>query len=361
MRIVFVLSGFGAGGAEKIVNLLAHHRMAAGDDVHVLALNAHDSSSYFDYSPGIELIALSTAGGALDRISSQAAAMLRLRRQVVAIRPDLIISFLTKVNIMVRIACAGLKIPIILSERNNFRSQGMHAFWRIARPVVARGAARLVMQTEEARSSLPAVLRARAVVIPNPVAEPGPMDDAFCSPGARIVAVGRMEAQKGFDLLLDAFKLAAYADPRVSLTIYGDGPLRSSLEDRARALGIAGRVSMPGITKTPGEWVAGGDIFVLSSRFEGFPNVLLEAMMAGMASIAFACPWGPSEILDEPETGVLVPEGDVRLLAMAMRLLAGDPKLRKTLGSNGARIARARYAMPAVLAMWDAVIRNSTA
>ena len=359
MRILFVLSGLGAGGAEKIVNLLAHHRLAAGDEVHVVALGAADTTSYFRYDPAVHVAAMARGQNRMDCLGKEWARMLRFRSYVRSTSPDLIISFLTKVNILVRAACVGLKVPIILSERNNFRSQGMNAVWRLARPIAARGAARLVMQTQEARSCLPKSLRGRAVVIPNPVPDSEPKAERSSTSGSRIVAVGRMEAQKGFDLLLDAFKLAASANPAMSLTIYGDGPLRASLEDRVVSLGIEARVSMPGITQKPGEWMSAGDIFVLSSRFEGFPNVLLEAMISGMAAIAFACPWGPAEILDQPETGLLVPEGDVGLLADAMRCLAGDPLLREKLGSNGARIARARYAMPVVLQMWDDVIAES--
>lgn len=359
MRILFVLSGLGAGGAEKIVNLLAHHRLAAGDEVHVVALGASEVASYFPYQAAVRLAALAGGGSLTDRVAKEWGRMLRFRSYVRATDPDLIISFLTKVNIIVQVACLGLNVPIILSERNNFLSQKMHAIWRLARPIAARGAVRLVMQTQEARRCLPKSLRLRAVVIPNAVPHcEAPAKPSIAS-GLRIVAVGRMEAQKGFDLLLDAFKLAAEAYPALSLTIYGDGPLRASLEERAVSLGIAARVSMPGITQRPGDWVSAGDIFVLSSRFEGFPNVLLEAMMAGMAAIAFACPWGPAEILDQPEAGLLVPNGDIGLLGEAMRLLAGDPLLRQNLSSSGARIARAKYGMPAVLKMWDTVISQS--
>jgi len=360
MRILFVMSGLGAGGAEKIVNLLAHHRAACGDEVHVAALNAQDTQSYFAYGSGIRLAALSGPGRLSDRFGKEALRIWGLRRYLVATRPDLVISFLTKVNVMVRIASIGLNIPIVLSERNNFTSQGMNAIWRVARPLAARSATRLVMQTQEARNCLPARLRDKAVVIPNPVPPANTVSAVQAVGGARIVAVGRMEMQKGFDLLLEAFKLASNANPDLSLTIYGDGPQRRALQEQARALDLTGRVSMPGITEKPGDWTASGDIFVLSSRFEGFPNVLLEAMMAGMASIAFACPWGPAEILCEPETGVLVPDGDVRLLALAIRLLAGDEQLRRKLGLNAAHIARTKYAMAAVLEMWDGLIASTT-
>ncbi|TGV62805.1 glycosyltransferase, partial [Mesorhizobium sp. M2D.F.Ca.ET.160.01.1.1] len=113
--------------------------------------------------------------------------------------------------------------------------------------------------------------------------------------GTRFVAVGRLEKQKGFDLLLEAFSRVARQLPMVTLVIFGEGPERAALEQQARGLGIADRVRMPGVTNSPVGWLSVGDIFVLSSRFEGFPNVLLEALMAGMATVAFDCPWGPAD------------------------------------------------------------------
>ncbi|BCP53926.1 glycosyl transferase [Kaistia sp. 32K] len=353
MRIAFVLSGFGAGGAEKVVNLLAHHRQSQGDTVHVLAVNAGDPASYFPYDPGIELSTLGGSGNGAGRVSGTGRRILALRRRLAELAPDLVVSFLTKVNVMTGLATLGLDVPIVLSERNNFLSQAKSPLWRLAGPIAGRRAARLVMQTKEACLALPFSLQSRAIVIPNPVAS---MRAARPSDGSRIVAVGRLEKQKGFDLLLEAFAQVAARLPAARLTIFGEGPERGALEKQARDLGVADRVHMPGVTRSPGDWVVEGDIFVLSSRFEGFPNVLLEAMAAGLAVIAFDCPWGPSEILDNPDAGLLVPAGDVGRLADAMARLATDSDLRQRLAATGAAEAAARYSLPSVLALWDAVI-----
>src|SRR3989337_2116886 len=109
--------------------------------------------------------------------------------------------------------------------------------------------------------------------------------------GQRIVAVGRLEHQKGFDLLLHAFARIAPEWPEASLTIFGEGPLRGMLEEQVKQQNIFGRAFFPGVSKTPGSWIQCANIFVLSSRFEGFPNVLVEAMTAGLPVVAFDCPW----------------------------------------------------------------------
>src|SRR6185295_12404004 len=104
---------------------------------------------------------------------------------------------------------------------------------------------------------------------------------------------------KGFDLLLRSFAQVAPEEPSATLTIFGEGSERGRLESDVQSLGLMDRVRLPGQTAKPGAWLEEGDVFVLSSRFEGFPNVLVEAMGAGLPSIAFDCPWGPSTIMEQ--------------------------------------------------------------
>ena len=354
MRIAFVLAGLEAGGAEKIVNLLAHHRLKLGDSIDVLAVNADRANSYFPYDPNVGISVLGGRGPTPPGLRS-AWQLLELKRRLAAIRPDVIVSFLTKINILVGIASYGLGIPVVMSERNNFRVQAMSPVWRVARPAIARSATLLVMQTDEARRSLSPGLRSKAVVIPNPVTLPRHIE-RHASDGRRVVAVGRLDRQKGFDLLLEGFSHVASFVPAAKLTIFGEGPERGALKEQARALGIGDRVSLPGVTRSPVDWISAGDVFVLSSRFEGFPNVLLEAMRAGLPSIAFDCPWGPAEILDDPDTGVLVPAGNIKALGEAIRRLVTDPALQRQMGRAGAIAVAQRYSKPAVLAEWDDVI-----
>ena len=353
MRIVFVLSGLGAGGAEKIVNLLAHHRSLCDDDVHVIAVNAKSTQSYFPYDASIHVEVLGPPQSGPD-LGTTLHKLLKLRRRLKAISPHLVVSFLTKVNVLVGLATIGLGTTTIMSERNNFILQKMHPFWHLIASVTARSAATLVMQTNHARSVLPTHLKPRAVVIPNPVSLP---ETPARSPtkGIRFVAVGRLDKQKGFDLLLAAFSQIARQVPNATLVIFGEGSERASLERQARELGIGDRIQMPGVTNCPGDWLSAGDVFVLSSRFEGFPNVLLEALMAGMATVAFDCPWGPGEILRGEDASLLVPAANVSLFADALMRVATDQGLRQKLAASGPRIA-ARYAKPIVFAQWDEVI-----
>nr|MEC9417224.1 glycosyltransferase family 4 protein [Pseudomonadota bacterium] len=356
MRVVFVLAGLGAGGAEKVVNLLAHHRLAAGDDVHVIALNATDATSYFSYDPRIQVEGLTRTG----KNSRHFVTMQRvkdLRRRFARIRPDMVVSFLTKINVITVLATAGTGTPTIISERNNFDVQQMSRFWRWSRPMAAFAATSVVVMTERARARQPARVRKKTIVIPNPVT---PLPRAMPRPdaGRRVVAVGRLDRQKGFDILIASFAQVVERVPDAVLTIYGEGPERSALEKQISDLGLQEAVRLSGVTQVPGEWVSPGDVFALSSRFEGFANVVLEAMSSGMAVVSVDCPWGPSEIVQDGTTGLLVPMGSKEALATAITRVLTDPELRGSFCEAGPP-SLDRFSTATVLAKWDETISQA--
>ncbi len=134
----------------------------------------------------------------------------------------------------------------------------------------------------------------------------------------RILGVGRMVKQKNFSLLMRAFALLTKTESNVHLIILGDGPERRRLTNLAKRLGIANQLTMPGKVVNPYIWMANADLFVLSSNYEGWPNVLIEAMVMGLPVVACDCPTGPAEILGNGDHGVLVPKNDVEAMTAAM-------------------------------------------
>jgi glycosyltransferase involved in cell wall biosynthesis len=172
--------------------------------------------------------------------------------------------------------------------------------------------------------------RSKVSVIYNPVPKPvrsGSDAEALWPrrPRRRILAMGALKEAKNFPLLLDAFAQIAVEQDAV-LAIVGEGSSRDALQSQADRLGLADRVLMPGFCATPGDWYEGADLFVLSSAYEGFGNVLVEAMHFGLPVVSTDCPMGPSEILDGGRFGTLVPPDDVDALADAIRsALVGTP------------------------------------
>ncbi|GLY97619.1 hypothetical protein Acsp02_48730 [Actinoplanes sp. NBRC 103695] len=191
--------------------------------------------------------------------------------------------------------------------------------------------------------------RVRLERIPNgipPVAEPG------SSPEAKtVVAAGRFAPQKGFDLLVEAWAAVHAKHPDWVLKIFGNGPMREQLIARADELGLGGSVTMPGITRQLDKELAAASLYVLSSRFEGLPMVLLEAMSAGLPAVAFDCPTGPAEVVEDGVNGRLVPAEDVDGLAAALCELIEDPERLREMGAGAVKSSEP-FSMPAVSAHW---------
>ena len=216
----------------------------------------------------------------------------------------------------------------------------------------------VVVQTDSVAAWARRFLPDRKVqVIPNFVPALPPATSTDQRNSNELLAVGRLSRVKGFDLLLRAFEVSGLNGTGVRLTILGEGPERASLESLAGELGIAEAVSLPGIVQDPERWMAQCALFVLPSRYEGFPNALLEAMAMGCAVVAADCPSGPRELVLDGENGLLVPPENVEALAAALKALMGDAGLRQRLGER-AVFVRQRFAREAIIGRWESLILN---
>jgi glycosyltransferase involved in cell wall biosynthesis len=172
-----------------------------------------------------------------------------------------------------------------------------------------------------------------------------------------ILAAGRLTRQKGFDMLVDAFCQVVPHHPRWRLRICGRGSLRPELQAQIVRLGLADVVTLAGAAKDLGAEMTNASIFVLSSRTEGFPLVLVEAMSHGMAVVAFDCPTGPRDVIDDHRNGILVPPRDIDALARGLREMIGNPELRRRCGTAARETGRA-YTVDAIGPRWESLFRQ---
>lgn len=353
MKILLIQGGFGAGGAEKIVAMIAAHRDRLGDDVHVAGMTLAKEGSYFAYPETVTLHPMH--GQEAPKRNIQWHRLRHIRRVISEVEPDVVVAFLTKINTLTLLATIGKKVPVIISERNNLRAQAVHPLWRKLQQVLARRAGAIIMQTERACEDLPKALRCQAEVIANPCA---PLPDAQNASGPNVkhlVAVGRLERQKGFDLLMKAMASIRDQFPEIQLTIFGEGSQRMALEKQRDDLGLTDIVLMPGVSNNPGGWMANADALVFPSRFEGFPNVLAEATVCGLPVVAADCGYGPSELIRDGENGLLVPTENVDALANAIVRLASEPELRQRMRASTS--FNQKWLSPDnILGRWDEVI-----
>jgi glycosyltransferase involved in cell wall biosynthesis len=356
-HIAFVLQGLGAGGSEHIVSLLCNHFATLGWTVSLLAFEHRETVPYYPHHPAVRILPLGLKSAPRDLLAAIGAVRARkssLRQAFRLLQPNLVVSFLTRTNILSVIAARGLGIPVIISERNNPALQTVGPIWEALRRWSYPHAAGFVTMTAGAMRHFDGTAPPRTWVIPNPATAPTILSQAR-SNGRTIAAVGRLVPQKGFDLLLEAFAKAKDAIPEWKLVLWGEGPDRAALEAQRDRLGLAARVEMPGITSRPGEWIAHTDIFVLSSRFEGWGLVVGEAMAAGLPVISFDCEWGPAEMIERGRSGILVPNGDVDALAASLVHLCSDRGTREALGKAAAERMR-QFTPRKVIAEWQAAI-----
>jgi len=172
-----------------------------------------------------------------------------------------------------------------------------------------------------------------------------------------VIAAGRLTPQKGFDLLIEAFHRVHERHPDWELAIFGEGRLRKELTEQIKTLGLGGHVHLRGVTRQLDSELGRASVFALSSRFEGLPMVLLEAMDSGLPVIAFDCPTGPAEVVEDGVNGLLIPKEDTTALAEGLCRLIKDEKLRVAMG-RAARTTSSRYAIPAVAESWERLFQE---
>ena len=356
-RLTFVIHQISAGGAERVLTLLANELCKKGWSVTLLTFDSGSEPVFFELHSGVQhwpLSLMREQGGWWKAIKVHFLRPWVLRRAIRKSRPDAVIAFLERMNILTLMATIGLKIPVIVSERNH-PAFNTSKFLSLSRQAVYKMSACLVLQTHDAgaffSSSIP------KSVIPNPILVPeypAPVLKSEAS-SQTLVAMGRLCSQKGFDFLLNAFAPLGNKFPDWVLEIWGEGAQRGNLECLRDELGLRERVRFPGLTKEHYKTMAEADIFVLSSRYEGFPNVLGEAMACGLPVVSFDCPSGPSEMIQDGVNGLLVPPENIQELSSSLERLMASGELRNTLGEQARKITES-YSLNKIVQSWEELI-----
>lgn len=360
MRLTLVIHSLGCGGAERVLTSLANAWRRAGHTVTVIGLTDGDQPPFYPLDPGVALEWLGVARPSrhvLEAVTGNTRRVRALRAAFRRTRPDVVVSFLATVNVLVLLANVGRPVPVVVSERSNPQQDPQSSAWRRLRKRLYGRADAIVVQTRRTAEWFPARMRSRIAVIPNaaPYPSSGRPPRAGRPNRGTVLGVGRLEQEKGFDLLVRAFAQATRDHRDWELMIAGEGSQRETLTVLAASCGVADRVRLPGTQADIGRLYAAADVFVLPSRFEGFPNALLEAMAAGVPSLAADCPAGPREIIRDGHDGLLVGTEDVDALGEALSRLIADAELRARLGAAGKRVAE-RYDPETIQRQWDALV-----
>lgn len=364
MRITFYGEGLHGGGAARVATVLLNAWAERGETVNLLTMDDGKAAPNYTLHPSIKHRCLDIERPSPNPVAGLLATYQRvhtLRKAILETKPDVVISFLSRLNVTALLAMKPYNIPVLVSERTDPAQRSIGRVWEHLRNKTYAEADCVVMQTERSRHYFNEKIQKRIAVIANPLtlppeaAEPRKESDAK---EKRVMALGSLRSEKGFDWLINAFAKAAANHPDWTLNIWGEGGLREALEAQVRATGMEGRIHLPGQTRQPFEKLRESDIFVLSSWVEGFPNALLEAMAMGLAVVSFDCPSGPSELIRPDYDGILLPPKDEEALAAALESLMSDPQKRAQLAARAPEV-RERFSTETILAKWDAEIHKA--
>lgn len=353
MKMVLIISSLRSGGAERVLSILANHWQASRHDIHLITIDSKDSDFYM-VNQGVRRYSLDMATASVEVFSGTLANIKRIskiRQLCKTIRPEIVLSFIDSTNILSSIALMGTSIPLVVSERIDPFRYSIGMVRTFMRPWLYRNfASALVVQTESVKNKCKKNWRMQqALVIENPLSLPDVSE--ICARSRVVLSVGRLSTQKGHDILIRAFQKISSEFPEWKLLIVGEGGQRKFLEEIISRLDMREKILMPGLSDDIFEHYKKASIFCMPSRFEGFPNALLEALAMGCACIATDCESGPREILEDGKLGILTPVDDVDAMADALCKLMQDSELRRQYSSHSDYV-RAHYKLESISQQW---------
>ncbi len=362
MKITLVIYGLGSGGAERVMSILANYWIAHGWDITLIMLVDPTRRPFYQLDPRIKLKSLGIAeesGTKLNAIRNAWQRVSILRREIIASQADAAISFMNSVNVYNILACANLNIATIVSEHTYPGATDASKIWQLLMKWSYRYADVVTVLTQSAVPFYPVAEGYRTIVMPNPIVTPSPaVVTERLLPPKSLISIGRLDARKGFDLLMAAFHKIQAKYPDWQLTILGEGSRRSQLEQLRSQLQLTDRVHLPGAVHNVQDYLYQADLFVMPSRTEGFPMALCEAMACGLPVIATDCLSGPRDIIHHGVDGMLVPTEDVDALAAELDALISNPAKRQQLAQNAPNVLD-RFGLDRVMAMWTNTIEQA--
>lgn len=347
MKLTFVSSTLHAGGAERVISLLANSFCQKGYEVEIVCINKH-----LVFYPIDEKVKVWFAE---DEVKSPSILkkVFWLRNHIKNDRPNVVIAFMLEVYCVTLASLIGVSVPVISSERID-----PHFFGRakgLLRWLLLRRTTHLVVQTVRIKDFYSAKLQSRTTIIPNPVT-----DKVFSLTPTlkqkRIIAVGRLAYQKNYPMMFRAFAKVHHDFPDWQLVVYGNGPQKDEIRGVIERLGMEGHIILAGKSDHVVEEMNKSSLFVMSSDYEGMSNALLEAVCVGLPVISTDVS-GARDLITEGVNGYIVPVGNERALTLALSSMLSSPEKMDEMGRQSKALAP-RFREEQIVGQWEELIKK---
>jgi glycosyltransferase involved in cell wall biosynthesis len=361
MKLLYITNGInGSGGLERVLSIKAS---ALADDlgyeVHLLTLNHQNQNTFFKFSDSIVLHDIKVAGHPLPYFKSY---ILGIKNTIQTIQPDCISVCDDGLKAFFLPRIVGRNIPIIyerhvsklieISENQGFINKGLTYLKFFLMDILANDFTKFIVLTNGNHKEW----RAKNLeVIPNPL--PFFPEDKSLLENKKVIAVGKQSYQKSYDRLLESWSLLDREFQDWELHIYGKIDESLYLKKLAEKLNIENQVFFHHPTLNIEDKYRESSIFVLSSRFEGFGMVIIEAMSFGIPCVSFDCNYGPADIITDEKDGFLIENGNLKEFAEKLQLLMKDKSLRHQFGENGRENVK-RFLKQNVVKQWDELFKK---
>lgn len=334
MKLVFVIPTLGSGGAERVLSSLANDWIERKNcEIEIITLMKGDD--FYSINNKIRIHRLNYSSNGVVKLFNIITLFWKLRSLIKELKPDVSISFIRASNIFTLLAMIGLKMKLIISERDSPNTP-LSTIYKFLRQKLYPYSSGIIVQTKEyEKFILKEVGYINCKVIPNPVRN---ILNENIKREKIIISVGRLIPVKGHAYLIEAFAKCRNKD-NWKLIILGEGALKNDLIKKAKELGVENQVEFMGATTKVDYWLCKASIFAFTSLSEGFPNALAEGMSASLPCVSFNCKTGPEDLIKDSFNGYLVRVGDIENFSLKLEKLIQEPALRNYLGKNAKEVS----------------------
>lgn len=338
MKVIFLVSHLQSGGAERTVSYLSSYLAEYETDVMILSLT---DNIFYEINPRVKVEKLHInreSNNLFGRFFAAIERMIKVNISLLKYKPDVVFCMLPDTAKYLLGLHRRRKFKLITSERINPEIYKGSSALKLKEKIYSESDG-IVFQTQRAMDFYPKEIQKKSIVIHNAIGN----EYVYQVPEInerkkKVTAIGRLSDQKDYPTLLEAFREVLKQHPEYTLEIFGNGPDKDKLKQLSEELGIGSSVYFMGAHKDAIVQAADSACYVMSSKYEGMPNALMEAMAVGLPCVSTDCPNGPAELITSGVNGVLVPVGDAQALSEAILRMIEDRDFAEKCGANARKI-----------------------